>query len=214
MAKVALLAGTTGLIGSQFLEILLTDDHYSSVIAISRRPLGKSHPKLTNIVCELGEFTTALAQVKANDVFCCLGTTMRLAKTKEAFRAVDYDAPWALARVAKQNGATNYLIVSALGSNKNSSIFYNKVKGEVEEAIDQIGFKSFHILQPSLLTGPRKEQRTGEGAAQTFYKIFGFLIPKKYAAIESIKVARALLAFAKQEQLGKRVHSSAEMQDY
>ncbi len=214
MAKVALLAGTTGLIGSQLLEILLTDDHYSSVIAISRRPLGKSHQKLTNIVCELSELTTALAEVKTNDVFCCLGTTMRVAKTKEAFRAVDYDAPLALARVAKQNGATNYLIVSALGSNKNSSIFYNKVKGEVEEAIDQIGFKSFHILQPSLLAGPRKEQRTGEGAAQTFYKIFGFLIPKKYAAIESIKVARALLAFAKQEQLGKRVHSSAEMQDY
>ncbi|MCX8490161.1 MAG: NAD(P)H-binding protein [Cyclobacteriaceae bacterium] len=214
MAKVALLAGTTGLIGSQLLEILLADDHYSSVVAISRRPLGKSHPKLTNIVCELSELTESLADVKADDIFCCLGTTMRLAKTKEAFRAVDYDAPLALGRVAKQNGATQYLIVSALGSNKNSSIFYNKVKGEVEEAIDQIGFKSFHVLQPSLLTGSRKEQRTGEGAAQTFYKIFDFFIPKKYAAIESIKVARALLAFAKQGQLGKRVHSSAEMQDY
>ena len=214
MAKVALLAGTTGLIGSQLLDLMLADEHYSSVIAISRRPLGKSHPKLTNIVCELSELTTALAQVKANDVFCCLGTTMRLAKTKEAFRAVDYDAPLALARIAKQNGATQYLIVSALGSNKNSSIFYNKVKGEVEDAIDQIDFRSFHILQPSLLTGPRKEQRAGEGAAQVFYKIFGFLIPKKFAAIESIKVARALLAFGKAESVGRFIHSSAEMQDF
>jgi uncharacterized protein YbjT (DUF2867 family) len=214
MGKVALLAGSTGLIGGQLLTLLLADDYYTSVVAVSRKPLGISNPKLTNVVCELHELGTALVEVNANDVFCCLGTTMRNAKTKEAFRAVDFDAPLALAHITKQNGATNYLIVSALGANKDSSIFYNRVKGEVEEAIDQVGFDCLHILQPSLLMGPRKEQRAGEGAAQTFYKIFGFLIPKKYAAIESIKVARALIAFAKQQRFGKHLHSSAEMQDY
>jgi uncharacterized protein YbjT (DUF2867 family) len=214
MAKVALLAGTTGLIGSQLLDLLLQSSDYEKVIAISRKPLDKVHPKLTNLVCELNQLQNHVSELKADDVFCCLGTTMKNAKTKEAFRAVDYDAPLALAKIAKENGAKQYLIISALGANKDSSIFYNKVKGEVEEAIAQIGFDSFHIFQPSLLTGPRKEQRTGEEAAQVFYKIFGFLIPKKYASIESVKVARAMVALAKEEKRGRFVHSSGELQGY
>lgn len=214
MAKVALLAGASGLIGSQLLELLVKHDAYSSVVAISRKPLSVTHPKLNNVVGELSAISTVLQSIKADDVFCCLGTTMRKAKTKEAFRAVDYDAPLALAQVSKQNGACKYLLVSALGANKNSSIFYNQVKGEIEEAVNKIGFDSYHILQPSLLTGPRQEQRAGEEAAQTFYKIFGFLIPKKYASIESVKVARALIAFAQQTDNGQHIHSSAEMQAY
>jgi uncharacterized protein YbjT (DUF2867 family) len=214
MAKVALLAGTTGLIGSQLLDLLLQSSDYEKVIAISRKPLDKVHPKLSNLVSELNQLQNHISELKADDVFCCLGTTMKNAKTKEAFRAVDYDAPLALAKIAKENGAKQYLIISALGANKDSSIFYNKVKGEVEEAIAQIGFDSFHIFQPSLLTGPRKEQRTGEEAAQVFYKIFGFLIPKKYASIESVKVARAMVALAKEEKRGRFVHSSGELQGY
>jgi uncharacterized protein YbjT (DUF2867 family) len=214
MAKVALLAGTTGLIGSQLLDLLLQSSDYEKVIAISRKPLDKTHPKLSNLVCELNQLQNYVSELKADDVFCCLGTTMKNAKTKEAFRAVDYDAPLALAKIAKENGAKQYLIISALGANKDSSIFYNKVKGEVEEAIDQIGFESFHIFQPSLLTGPRKEQRTGEEAAQVFYKIFGFLIPKKFASIESIKVARAMVALAKEEKKGRFVHSSKTLQEF
>jgi uncharacterized protein YbjT (DUF2867 family) len=214
MGKVALLAGTTGLIGSQLLELLLADNDYDRVIAISRKSLDKTHPKLENLVCNLNELENHSTSLKADDVFCCLGTTMKNAKTKEAFRAVDYDAPVAIAKIAKDSGAKRYLLISALGANKDSSIFYNQVKGEVEEAIAQVGFDSFHIFQPSLLTGPRKEQRTGEEAAQVFYKIFGFLIPKKFAAIESIKVARAMVAFAKQSSKGKFIHSSKEIQSY
>jgi uncharacterized protein YbjT (DUF2867 family) len=214
MGKIALIVGTTGLIGSQLLDLLLADADYEKVIAISRKPLAKAHSKLDNIVCELADFSTSLQGVIADDVFCCLGTTMRKAKTKEAFRAVDYDAPLALAKAMKENGAKKYILISALGSKKSSSIFYNQVKGQVEEAIDQIGFESYHILQPSLLTGPRKEQRAGEEAAQVFYKIFGFLIPKKYASIESIKVARAMMAYAKEEKKGKFIHLSQELQKY
>ncbi len=214
MAKVALLAGTTGLIGSQLLDLLLESNDYEKIIAISRKPLNKTHAKLHNLVCELNQLQNHAPELKADDIFCCLGTTMKNAKTKEAFRAVDYDAPLALAKITKENGAQKFLIISALGANKDAGIFYNKVKGEVEEAIAQVGFDSFHIFQPSLLTGPRKEQRTGEEAAQVFYKIFGFLIPKKYASIESIKVARAMVAFAKEEKKGKFVHSSSELQSY
>jgi uncharacterized protein YbjT (DUF2867 family) len=214
MAKVALLAGTTGLIGSQVLDLLLESNDYEKVIAISRKPLDKTHPKLNNLVCELNQLQNHASELKADDAFCCLGTTMKNAKTKEAFRAVDYDAPLALAKISKENGAKKYLIISALGANKDSGIFYNKVKGEVEEAIAQVGFVSLHIFQPSLLTGSRTEQRTGEEAAQVFYKIFGFLIPRKYASIESIKVARAMVAFAKEEKKGRFVHSSRELQNF
>jgi uncharacterized protein YbjT (DUF2867 family) len=212
MGKIALLAGSTGLIGGQLLELLLADDYYTSVVAVSRKPLGISNPKLTNIVCELHELSAALAKVNANDVFCCLGTIMRIAKTKEAFRAVDYDAPLALAQIAKQNGATSYLIVSALGANKDSSIFYNKVKGEVEEAIASVGFSSYHILRPSLLKGSRIEYRSGEEAAHVFYKLVGFLIPRKYASIESLKVARAMVSLASKQISGTVIHESLELQ--
>jgi uncharacterized protein YbjT (DUF2867 family) len=212
MAKIALLAGCTGLIGSQLLELLLNDNRYSGIIAISRKPISTVNAKLTNLVCELHDLSNYKNQLEADDVFCCLGTTIKKAKSKEAFRAVDLDAPLLLARISKEHGAKKFLLVSLLGADKNSSIFYNKIKGEVEEAIKQVGFDSFHILRPSLLLGPRKEKRSGEDAAKFFYKIFGFLVPKKYQAIESIKVARAMLSFAQKE--GPSIHESNELQKF
>jgi len=106
------------------------------------------------------------------------------------------------------------MLVSSLGANKTSGIFYNQVKGEVEEAIRQVGFDSFHILRPSLLLGPRKEERRGEDTAKFLYKIFGFLVPKKYQGIESIKVARAMLSFAQDDASGNFIHESTELQAF
>ncbi len=214
MGKVALLAGTTGLIGSQVLDLLLENSDYDRIIAISRKPIDLMHPRLTNLICELNELQEHTSEIVVDDVFCCLGTTMKKAKSKEAFRAVDFNAPLELAKISKANGAKRYLLVSALGANKNSAVFYNKVKGEVEEAIAQVGFNDYHIFQPSLLTGPRLENRAGEEAAQLFYKLFGFLIPKKFASIESKKVARAMIAFAQDGKIGKFIHSSAELQAF
>lgn len=209
--RTALVAGSTGLIGSQLLDLLLQDGHYEKVIAISRKPLSIQQDKLVNVVCEIDQLP---ADLKADDIFCCLGTTMKKAKTKAAFRAVDFDAPLMLARVGKANGARQFLLVSALGANKNSSIFYNQVKGEVEEAIGAIGFDSYHILRPSLLTGPRQEQRSGEDAAKFFYKILGWAIPAKYQAIDSIKVARAMMELADQLHSGTFIHESAQLQKF
>lgn len=176
--KTALIAGATGLIGKQLLDLLLADADYEEVKAITRSPLAIDHPKLKNIVISFNELEQQGASLKADDVFCCLGTTIRIAKTKEAFRKVDYDYPLALARVTKSQGASQYLLVSALGADKHSKIFYNRVKGEVEEAIGQVSFRSLHILRPSLLLGERTEERAGEGAATVFFKLFGGLIPK------------------------------------
>jgi uncharacterized protein YbjT (DUF2867 family) len=210
--KTALIAGATGLIGKQLLQLLLQDSYYEKVKAITRKPLDLHHPKLENLVLDFEKLSEA--DLKSDDVYCCLGTTIRIAKTKEAFRKVDYTYPLELARVTKNLGATQYLLISALGANKNSNIFYNKVKGEIEEAIGHLDFRTAHIFRPSLLLGDRTEQRTGEGAATTFFRLFGFLIPAKYKAIDSSKVARAMVAFSKQNDPGFYFHESKELQEH
>lgn len=214
MGKTALLAGSTGLIGSQLLDLLLNEKGYAAVIAISRMPLTINNPKLTNVVCELRDLSSHRDNLKADDVFCCLGTTIKKAKSKEAFRAVDLDAPVLLAKISKELGAKQYLLVSSLGANKNSAIFYNHVKGEVEDTIKQVGFATLHILRPSLLLGPRREERTGEDTAKLFYRVFGFLIPKKYKAIESKTVARAMWQLAGAGQSGVFIHESNQIRDF
>lgn len=211
--RIALVAGSTGLIGSQLLELLLDDSYYSKVIAISRKPLSFSNAKLENVVMEASDLKNH-SELKADDVYCCLGTTIKQAKSKEAFRKIDYEYPLALASLLKANGASQFLLVSALGSDKNSGIFYNQVKGEVEEAIGRVGYAGYHIFRPSLLIGPRKEARAGEEAAKVVYKIFGFLIPAKYKGIESIKVARAMLNFAKENKTGEFIHESSALQNF
>jgi uncharacterized protein YbjT (DUF2867 family) len=212
--KAALLAGSTGLIGGQLLVLLLKDDRYTTVIAVSRKPLAVANPKLRNVVADLTSLEQHKDELAADDVFCCLGTTMLQAKTKEAFSQVDFDYPVLLARLSRERGAKQYLLVSALGANKSSFIFYNRVKGLTEEAIAPLGFEGVHILRPSLLVGPRTEHRAGEDAVKWFYRAFGFLIPKKYKAIESIKVARSMLVFAKQDKKGNFVHDSNALQDF
>jgi uncharacterized protein YbjT (DUF2867 family) len=209
--RIALVAGSTGLIGAQLLNLLLDDSYYTKVIALSRKPLHLNHPKLENIIVLPGEWDSLLG-LKATDVFCCLGTTIKQAKSKEAFRQIDYEYPLKLAKTLKASGATGYYLVSALGADKASKIFYNQVKGDTETAIKEVGFSSYHIFRPSLLLGDRKEQRAGEDAAKVFYKIFGFMIPKKYQAIDSLKVAKAMLSEAKQNRPGNFIHESSAMQ--
>jgi uncharacterized protein YbjT (DUF2867 family) len=210
--KTAVIAGCTGLIGAQVLDLLLKDDHFSSVIALSRKPLEKTNPRLQNLVIDFEELEKQ--SLSADVVFCCLGTTIKQAGSQEAFRKVDFDYPLALARVTQRLGAKKFLIVTALGSDKNSSIFYNRVKGEVQEAVTNLGFESVHVLQPSLLLGHRAVKRAGEGAGELVMKALDFLIPRKYKAIDSARVARAMISFAKKDEPGVFYHLSGELQDY
>lgn len=184
------------------------------MIALTRQELPLQHPKLVQVkvdFAKLGEYNEAF---KADDVFCCLGTTMAKAGSKENFNQVDFYYPLLVAKTSFGRGAKQFLIVSALGADKESSIYYNRVKGQVEEAVSQIGFESLHIFRPSLLLGPRTEKRSGEDAAKFFYKFFGLLIPKKYKAIASTKVARAMLHFAKEEVAGTHIHESSTLQQF
>jgi uncharacterized protein YbjT (DUF2867 family) len=210
--KTALIAGATGLVGGHLLPLLLAGNRYEKVIAITRKPL-PDHPRLQQITIDMSD-ASAYAPYRADDVFCCLGTTIAVAGSKENFRKVDFVYPSVMARALLDNGASQFMLVSALGAHKNSSIFYNRVKGEVEEAVQATGYRTVHIFRPSLLLGNRTEKRSGEDAAKVFYKIFGLLIPKKYKGIEGAKVAKAMYACASEEQSGSHVHESGELHQY
>jgi len=212
--KTALVAGSTGLIGSQLLQLLLNSDCYAKVIALTRQDLPLLHPKLVQVKVDFGKLGEYNDELKADDVFCCLGTTMAKAGSKENFNQVDFYFPLLLAKTSYSRGGRQFLIVSALGADTDSSIYYNRVKGEMEEAVSQVGFETLHIFRPSLLLGPRTEKRSGEDAAKFFYKFFGFLIPKKYKAIDALKVARAMLHVAIVETKGTHIHESGDLQQY
>lgn len=206
--RTALVAGASGLVGRQLLNLLQNDSAYERVIVLSRKPLEMGHSKFQNIVVNFDRLAEDHKNIAAHDVFCCLGTTMRVAGSKEAFKKVDYTYPLEIAKLTKANGAEQYLLVSALGANEKSSIFYNKVKGEIEHAIGMLNFESFKIFRPSLLLGDRSEQRAGEDAAKVFYKIFGFIIPAKYKGVEGRAVAMAMLKAAKSGKTGQTVYES------
>jgi uncharacterized protein YbjT (DUF2867 family) len=210
--RTALIAGGTGLVGSQLLKLLLESDRYSKVIALTRTEL-PGHPKLEQVPVTQ-ETLSGGQHLKADDIFCCLGTTIAKAKTRENFYQIDFYYPLLLARSGYSNGARQYMLISALGASKDSSVYYNRVKGEVEEAIGAVGLEALHIFRPSLLLGPRQEQRAGEDAAKFFYKVFGFLIPKKYKAIDSARIARGMLHYASQEQQGTFIHESKDLQQF
>ncbi len=213
--KTALLVGATGLVGSFVLEQLLQDSSFDSVVVLSRKSLNKNNPKLKEVIVNFDELGKYSNDIKADAVFCCLGTTIKAAGSQEAFKKVDYEYPLRVAEIAKQNGASTYLIITALGSSKNSIIFYNRVKGEVEEAIGKLNFNAFHILQPSLIIGERKESRMGEGIAQKLSPVYDTLMfgpLTKYKSIKAEQIAKAMIHFSKSDAKGTLRHESDELQ--
>ena len=206
--KIALLAGATGLIGNYVLKELISSNQYTKVIVLSRKSLSITSDKVQEIITDLNTLQQHAAELKADDVFCCLGTTMAKAGSKEKFYEVDFTYPYELARISKQNGARQYLIITAMGAKKSSWIYYNQVKGKIEEAIKKLGFECTHVLRPSLLLGPRQEKRAGEDAAKNIYRYLNPLIPANYKGIEGKKVARAMLYYAEQNQQGFFIHES------
>ncbi len=216
MNKSALLLGATGLIGRHLLQLLLADNYYISITAITRRPISP-HSKLVNLIGSYDDVDELLKGKSFDDVYCCLGTTMKKAGSKEDFRKVDYDYPLRVAELAKKEGAKQFVVISAMGANPESSVFYNHVKGEVERDLRAIEFESLHIFRPALLLGPRDEKRLGEKLGQVVFKVLNFLFVgplQKYRAIDYRKVAQAMLAIGKEHSSGTTVHLSDELQQY
>lgn len=210
--KRALITGATGLIGRQLLRLLLEDTAYDRIIALSRKPIEVTSGKLEVIVMDFEDIDQL--NVEVDDVFCCLGTTMKKSGTREAFRKVDYDYVVGIAQQSLRTGAKRFFLISALGADKNSRIFYNQVKGEVEETVSAMEFRAVYIFRPSLLLGERTESRSGEDAAKAFFKLFGFLIPEKYKAIADTQVAKAMLAMAQRNDTGVHILESTNMRKY
>ncbi|MBC3538923.1 oxidoreductase [Rufibacter sediminis] len=216
-AKAALIAGASGLVGNYCLHLLLQSPRYNKVISVGRKKLDIHHPKLQQIIVDFDNLEQHRHSLIADDVYCCLGTTIKKAGSKEKFRQVDYTYVLNLAKLTSTHFATQFLVVSALGADAHSRIFYNQVKGEMEEAVKKLPFTAVHIFQPSLLLGEREEVRFGEKAAEVFMKGAGFLFNgplRKYKAIHAQTVAKAMLEAAKQDGGGVLVHPSEQMQQY
>ena len=173
--KTALIAGASGLVGNYLLRMLLQSDHYAKVISIGRKTLSVIHPKLEQRIIDFDKLA-ATTDLVADDIFCCLGTTMKKARSKENFYKVDYTYVVNLAKATNAQYAHQFLVVSAMGANAGSTFYYNHVKGEMEAAISKLPFRAIHIFRPSLLTGDRQEKRLGEQVGEVVLAVLNPLM--------------------------------------
>lgn len=199
--KTAVVAGATGLIGTALVQQLLNDAAFDKIRVLVRRPLPFSNPKLENIVlADFDQMENVAGQLEADVAFCALGTTSKQAGSKEAFEKVDYDYVANFARLTKQAGSKQFVLISSIGTVPNSAVFYVQTKYKAEQTVRALGFESLSILRPSLLLGPRKEARLGEkvGEALAFLLTPLMFIPalSKYKPIHVETVARAMRALA------------------
>jgi len=214
--KSALLIGASGLVGKHCLGFLLDDPSYSHVSVLVRRPLYRTHEKLIQHVVDFDELESLGKCLPVDDVYCCLGSTIKKAGSQEAFRKVDFDYPVKIAALAQHCGANQFLVVSSLGADAHSRIFYNRVKGEMEEAIRKISFSAFQIFRPSLLLGERTEHRAGEKAgalAMTALKSVMRGPLRKYRAIQASDVAKSMVSVAQMDLSGVIIYESHRIQE-
>lgn len=212
--RTALLLGATGLVGGSLLDLLLVHPGYARLSVLARRTTGRSHPKLTEHLIDFEHLEGAQPQFAVDDVFCTLGTTIRKAGSRAQFRKVDLEYPLAAGGLAVRAGARQMLVVTALGANSRSRIFYNRVKGELEDSLKTVGLSSLSIFQPSILTGERGERRIGEEIGIRVMSAASFLMIgplRKARPVPASTVARAMIAVALQTITGVRVFRSDEI---
>ncbi|QSB05172.1 NAD(P)H-binding protein [Natronoglycomyces albus] len=208
-SRTAVVAGATGVVGSLVLKGLLARSAWESVHVLSRRPLNFEHPKLTVHEVDFAQLDQQRDLFAVDDVFCCLGTTIDKAGSKEAFRRVDHDYVCNVAEAAANAGARQFLLVSALGADSASRWFYSRVKGEAEETISTLPLPATHIFRPSLLLGAREEKRTGESIAKFLAPLTSPLYVgrlAKYRPVQAAAVAKRMIDVAKEDKKGTHVH--------
>ncbi|MEH7109214.1 oxidoreductase [Bacillus sp. JJ1764] len=214
MTRRAVVAGATGLVGKQLVQLLLNDPEYYEITLLVRRSTGITHPKIHERIVDFDYLDREILNLKDADVFCTLGTTIKKAGSQEAFRKVDYVYPLALGKLAQEQIAKQFLLITSMGANPSSSTFYIRVKGEVEQALRKLNLPVLHIFRPSLLLGDREKFRFGERFAAI---TSGLLSPmffgplRKYKPVYDRTVAMAMLQVAKSDLQGVHVHESSQI---
>jgi uncharacterized protein YbjT (DUF2867 family) len=211
MANKAVIAGASGLVGRELLNILLKENFYNEVLILVRKELTVQHKKLVQLVVDFDKLEDVKHIINGHAIFCCLGSTKSKTPSQRMYRKVDHDYPVKLAQIAQKNKISQYHLVSAIGANFNSLAFYNKLKGETENNIRAIDLPCLHIYQPSLLTGDRKEYRFAEKVATVVMTVVNPILMgplKKYQSIPAVTVARAMYNQSLNQDEGVFIHPS------
>ncbi|MCX6307071.1 MAG: oxidoreductase [Bacteroidetes bacterium] len=212
--KTAVIAGATGLVGKQLLNQLLASPLYGKVIAVVRKPMELVQTKLEQHVVDFDKLPEALRNLKADHGYCALGTTIKVAGSKEKQYIIDHDYVVAFAKGCMTAGVDRFAVVSSIGANAKSSNFYLRTKGETEQDLGKLPFKGLFILQPSFLLGDRKESRPGEKAGIVIMNVLGPLMIgglRKYRGVQADAVARCMIVHALSEEKGERIIQSDEI---
>ena len=210
MGKTAILLGATGLTGNLLLKRLLDDDRYDKVKLFSRSAASIAHSKIEEHLIDLFELEKYQSLFTGDEVFCCVGTTTAKTPDKAFYKKIDYDIPLNAAKLCKVNQIPMFIVISALGANPDSRIFYNRLKGEMEAAVLAVGISQTYILQPSLISGYRKERRMGEWIAKQLMKLFNIIMigpMRKYRSIHPDIIAKAMISLANNPMDKKRIES-------
>ncbi|WP_440115871.1 oxidoreductase [Paenibacillus sp. QZ-Y1] len=212
LERKAIVIGATGLVGDLLVRSLLQNPAYSRILVLVRRPLELEHPKLEQHVVDWEHLEDQGHLFRGiDDLYCCLGTTIKKAGSQENFRQVDYHYPVQAAKLAKEQGVSQMLVISSMGAAAGSRVFYSRTKGEMEEALSAVGFRSLHVFRPSLILGDRKEKRLGEQLAARTMKFLDRWMKgrvDKYRAIHASTIARAMINIALVRTKGNHVYSN------
>ncbi len=202
--------GSTGLVGREIVRLLGAEPTVARITTLVRRPQSLGDPKVEEALVDFERLSEASVVPPCDQFFSALGTTIKVAGSQEAFRRVDFDYPLQLAKQARAAGATHYLLVSALGATSSSRVFYSRVKGELEDAVAALGFRSLTIARPSLLVGNRTEYRRGEEIG----RYFAFLTPRTWKPVDVRQVAAALVHAAREDAPGTRILENRQLLDF
>ncbi|MGX4257701.1 NAD(P)H-binding protein [Bacillus sp. YH3-2-B2] len=212
--KKALVVGATGLVGTKLIEILLKNESYSEIIVLARKPLEIEHEKLKVLKINFDHLEDEYPAEEVTDVFCCLGTTIKKAKSKDQMYKVDVEYPYQIATLAKKNGLSHFLLVSAMGANPKSNMFYTRIKGELEDKLLSLNLPKLSVFRPSLLIADREEFRLGELIAVKLVKYTSWAFPLSIQAKMGIKpsvVAHAMNQSALRDKEPLMIYESRDM---
>jgi len=211
MKRTANVIGATGLVGKQLVQQLLKDERFEKVRIFVRRETGLRHPKLEQLIVDFGRLETWERQLTGDVLFSALGTTLKQAGSKEKQYEIDFSFNLKFAQKAKENGIENYVLVSSVGANTKSFIFYTKMKGELDEAVSKIGFSNLVILRPASLTGPRENRRMAEEFSIPILNFITRFILKQYRPISDETVAKAMINGVLNKNENKIIWDGAEV---